>query len=251
LARFFSFFSRNSPGQSPPRANQEVILPDVIGEQGVSLINNIGYGMILFSAMDYLMILLPPQFTNPIWEFQTIKRLIEQAGVPLIGFAFVFYRPLASIRPRSLYLLRFLSWLCLIIGITYLLMVPLAIVNTGRISLIGQNETNSQVKARTTQIEEIEKALERGLKPKELSVLAQGIGLSKEKIASTNLKEGISEELLKIKTANKAQALQVQNNLRDRNLRDLIKIIFEAALLCILFVWTWTATAWTRLIRAN
>jgi hypothetical protein len=251
LARFFSFFSRNSPGQAPPGSNQEVILPEVIGEQGVSLINNIGYGMILFSAMDYLMILLPPQFTNPIWEFQTIKRLIEQAGVPLIGFAFVFYRPLASIRPRSLYLLRFLSWLCLIIGIIYLLMVPLAIVNTGRISLIGQNETNSQVKFRTTQIEDIEKALSKGLKPRELTLVAQGIGLSKDKIASSNLKESITEELQKIKSANQTQALQVQKNLRDRNLRDLVKIIFEAALLCILFVWTWTATAWARMLRVN
>jgi hypothetical protein len=251
LANFFSFLSRSNPGKPPGQMVPDVSLPPFIGEQGVNLLNNIGYGMLLFGALNYLMTLIPPNFTNPVWEMQTIRRLLDQAGVPLIGFAFVFYRPLAAIRPRSLYLLRTLSWLCLMLGIVFLLMLPLAIVNTGRISLLGQNSANQQVNARSQQIEQVEKAINKGLKPNELKTLAQGLGLSQEKIKSGNLAENLLEELIKIRSANQTQSQLVQKSQQRRNLQELIKIIFETIGLAVLFILIWATTAWTRQLRVG
>lgn len=251
MAKFFSFFSRPQPGGLPGQPATDVPLPPFIGEQGVNILNLVGYGMLIFGLLNYVMTLIPPQFTNPVWELQIIRRLLDQAGVPLIGFGLVFYRPLASIRPRGLYFLRALSWLCLVLALMFLLMLPLAIVNTGRVSLLNQNQTNQQVKVRSEQIEQVEKAIERGLKVSELRTLAQGLGLAPEKINSPELAKNLLTELQTIRNTNQEQALQVQSNLRKRNTQDLIKITIETLGLATLFVLIWLNTAWTRQLRVG
>lgn len=251
MANFFSFLSRKNLDKPPGQMVPDVMLPPFIGEQGVNLLNNVGYGMLIFGALNYVMILIPPQFTNPIWELQIIRRLLDQAGVLLIGFAFVFYRPLASMRPRSLYLLRALSWLCLILGIIFLLMLPLAIVNTGKVSLMGQNQTNQQVEVRSQQIDQVEKAVKKGLKPNELTTLAQGLGVSPEKIKSPDLAQNLLEELQKVRNSNQEQTLRAQNDLRKRNLQELIKVMLETIGLCVLFILIWVNTAWARQLRVG
>ncbi|MDX1976318.1 MAG: HpsJ family protein, partial [Pseudanabaenaceae cyanobacterium bins.68] len=246
MAKFFSFFSRPQPDRPPGQPVADVPLPPFIGEQGVNLLNLVGYGMLIFGLLNYVMTVIPPQFTNPVWELQIIRRLLDQAGVPLIGFGFVFYRPLASMRRRGLYLLRVLSWLCLVLGLVFLLMLPLAIVNTGRVSLLSQDQTNQQVKVRAEQIDQVEKAIQKGLRPNELRTLAQGLGLAPQKINSPELAKNLLAELQRIRNANQDQALELQSNLRKRSTQDLIKTTIETLGLATLFVLMWLNTAWTR-----
>ena len=110
---------------SKPNKPQPIWLPEIILECSESLLHIIGYIFLIFAVLDYLIILIPPQFTNSVWEFQTMGQLVERSAIPLIGLVLVFYRPEQAVDRWELRLLKLISWLCLLIGIFYLMMLPL------------------------------------------------------------------------------------------------------------------------------
>jgi hypothetical protein len=97
------------------------------------LVHLLGYGLLAFSLLDYIHIVTAPRFTDPVWEFQTIGALVEHAAIPLLGLILVFYRHEGYIGKREKNFLGFLSWLCLLLGLLYLLMLPLGVADTWRI----------------------------------------------------------------------------------------------------------------------
>ena len=46
----------------------------------------LGGGILALLLLDYAVLLIPPQFTNPVWEFQTIGQLIERAWAPILAY---------------------------------------------------------------------------------------------------------------------------------------------------------------------
>ncbi|MEB3247842.1 MAG: HpsJ family protein [Merismopediaceae bacterium] len=105
--------------------------------QALNVFHWLGYGLLLLTLFDWIDTLTPLKFMNPLWEFQTIGALVEKVVVPLLGFVLIFSGANWARRAWERSLLKVLSWLALVLGILYLLMVPLGILNTVRL-----NETN-------------------------------------------------------------------------------------------------------------
>lgn len=98
-----------------------------------AIVNAFGYALVIFSLVEYANILIPLQLTNSQWEFETFGRLVENVWGFVIGFAFIFFRTDRTMRKLHLRWLSFLSWLVLLMGILYFLMVPLTILNAWRL----------------------------------------------------------------------------------------------------------------------
>ncbi len=101
--------------------------------RSVALLRLAGYGLLLLSLFDYINIFTPPRFTNPVWEFQVMGEMVEKMPVPLIGFAFVFFGKDAYRKDLEEIAIKVLSWLALVLGIMFLLLIPLGVNNTLRI----------------------------------------------------------------------------------------------------------------------
>lgn len=48
-----------------------------------------GYTLLSLFLLDLLAILIPFNFTNPVWEFQLANQLVERAPVPILALIFV------------------------------------------------------------------------------------------------------------------------------------------------------------------
>jgi hypothetical protein len=116
-----------------------------------------GYVLLLLSALDVAMIVLPPDIFNPQWEFDTLGRLVERVPVPLIGLALVFYGGLRYRRPLEKLCLRPLALITVGVGVCYLLMIPLGIANSIRLQHLSQTQESvlqDQQRSRYQQLEQ-------------------------------------------------------------------------------------------------
>lgn len=69
-----------------------VYLSEVVEQRSHSLMPLLGYCLLTFALFDYVYIVIPLNFTNPVWELKTLGGLVEHAPVYLLGLLLVFYR---------------------------------------------------------------------------------------------------------------------------------------------------------------
>ncbi|HEY9878526.1 MAG TPA: HpsJ family protein [Leptolyngbyaceae cyanobacterium] len=115
----------------------------------------VGIITILSALLDYVVLLVPPNLTNPQWQLATTTQLVDRGIVPLVGIALLLTGSWIensvgrSDRGRSLAQdLRF--WACLlgsILGLAYLL---LSVLHVNSVRLTSQ-QALSQVTAEATQ----------------------------------------------------------------------------------------------------
>lgn len=108
-----------------------------------------GYALLALSLLDIINIFVLPGFTNPAWEFQMASNLVERSPVPLIGLVLVL------VGEKNFRIFQFLSKACLVVGILFLLLLPLVISSAWRI----QQQNTDQIFQQKTQIEEFKKQL--------------------------------------------------------------------------------------------
>ncbi|MBP0011601.1 MAG: HpsJ family protein [Roseofilum sp. SBFL] len=140
-------FSSSKPPKEPLIWPSETTL-----QRSESILHTIGYILLALAVVDYLIILTPLQLTNPLWEFQTIGRIVEHSPVPLIGLAFIFYRGPSPLHRRELYLLKILSWVCILVGILYFIIIPLGIQNALRLNQINTAQLNNSISQQQQQL---------------------------------------------------------------------------------------------------
>src|SRR3712207_1052054 len=117
-------------------------------QQGsMTIVRLLGYGLLLLALFDIIEMFVPPNFMNPAWEFQTIGALVERVPVPLIGLVLVFFGELHSRSTWEIPILKVLSWLTLLFGIFFFLLIPLGLVNTIRLN----TQNVAQIKTVSTQ----------------------------------------------------------------------------------------------------
>ncbi|MDX1978253.1 MAG: HpsJ family protein [Pseudanabaenaceae cyanobacterium bins.68] len=239
-----------SPSKSPSQLPTGIMLSN--WEKGASLINQIGYGILIFSAIDYAVILIPFRITNPAWELEAIKQLINQVIVLLVGLVFVFYRPMNINRKLTKFVLAAFSWLCLLLGVLYLLMLPLAMINVGRVTLIQQNNINARLSQELGVFDEQAKRVSRpGITERELQGWAQIARLTPERLArdkaaNISLQQSI---LNQFKTGREATTIRTQQNLsslQKQSIKETISVILRGMIASVSLVWIWFSTRWAR-----
>ena len=129
-------------------------------QQTASIAHWIGYGLLIFTLFEWAYLLIPLKVMNPRWEFQTMGGLVEQVVVPLLGFGLVFFGADLSRKCWEFALLKGLSWLCLLLGLLYLLLLPLGVVNTVRLDGINQRNLVSNQDQRLEVISQVKGQVE-------------------------------------------------------------------------------------------
>lgn len=122
----------------------------------------VGYSLLVLALFDFIHILVPPQFMNPTWEFQTIGKLVERVPVSLLGLMLVFYGEGELRQKWEITLLKLLSWTSLLVGVLFLLLIPLLVVDGWRLENQINTQMNSQLTQQLSSLQQLEDKLSKG-----------------------------------------------------------------------------------------
>ncbi len=196
-----------------------------------------GYVLLALSALDIVATLVPPDFFNPEWEFRTIGRLVERVPVPLIGLVLVFYGGLRYRRPFEKFFLRPLALLAIAAGIGYLLLIPLSISNSVRLSEgIRQNKYPTQQSLQSnqqlTQFKQLEQQISTASPEKVVSVVTQfKLPISAEaKSDPSSLKAKVLSQIQQNQRALENQLQEASNAQQQQHLKNTVKWVLGALL---------------------
>lgn len=240
-------------GEEEGRSRRTIQASEVGRGRTATIGRIIGYGLLLYALLDYLYLLIPPQLSNPAWQFETMGQMVERVWAPLLGFWFIFYGAQFQVRKIEAFLLRFLSWMALLLGIFYFLMLPLGINNTIRLN----DRTNTQIEAQLSQqVQQLQQQKEQlgQINNQQLQNLFAEFNRqnpSAEIQSPQQLQERILSELETNQQNLQTQANIARSNQRRVLLKNSVKWNIGALLSGFLFVIIWALTDWVRSLRGN
>lgn len=217
----------------------------------LSIIRWVGYGLLILALFDVIEIFIPARFMNPSWEFQTIGALVERVAVPLIGFVLVFFAGLNERGRVEVIVLKILSWLTLLLGIIYFIIVPLGIVNTVRIN----TQINRQITVRLNQqksvIEQVKKTVDGPINESQMQQLLARLngGRAPEIESPEELQQAKKQVSTFINQGENQLTKQVEvarSNQQFNLLKKSIKWNLGALIAGALFITMWRSTIWAR-----
>jgi hypothetical protein len=220
----------------------------------IRLLRLVGYVLLLLSCLDIISLFIPPRFMNPEWEFQVMTDLVERVAVPLIGLALVFYQDIRLRVKLEIVLLKGFSWAALGVGVAYLLLLPLVVVNSFRLdaTLIGQ--ANTFVDQRMTQTEQIQQRLRQAGSKTEVNALftrlsGQALPPTLAEKELPELKRDLLATIDKGKPDIRKQAEATGVAQRLKLLKTALKTFLGALISGFCFIYIWSLTRWTRRLR--
>lgn len=209
----------------------------------------IGYSLLTLCFVDLIYVLVPPEFTNPVWEYQTIGDLIKLVPVPLLALMLIFYGETVLRSNLERLALRLLSWLTLVAGIVLLLLIPLVVTDAARINRFNNNQIDTQVSQQTVQLDETKNQLEKAT-PEELRNLVpipdQSGNLPNLPTTPEQAKTQILTNIDRAREKAQTQADQARNNVRRNLFKNTIKLTVESFIAGFSFAYIWVKTDWAR-----
>jgi hypothetical protein len=247
-------FSTASPKKNKTRLNSvrdaNIFFDEVANKQSYKLINIAGYIILSLVFFDYLFLGFPPQIFNPTWELQTLGRVIETLWAPILGFILVFYRRQEySVKKRELKLLSWLSRCALILGICYLLAVPLLITDTFRIVRDNYAQLTWQLTNRNHKVEQFSQQLEL-VNDSQLSNFRQQY--PEYFVDSASSPQEIKQKILQKIEREKQQSQEtLEQNFAKQKMSAIkmsVKWLLQALIGGTFFILMWRYTKWIRVI---
>ena len=221
----------------------------------MSLFRLAGYSLLALAFFDYINIFVPLPFGSLNRELQMVVQLIELVPIPLLGFILVFQN---SEKPRGLkeiYLLKIISWSSLIVGLLFLLLIPIIFTVNWLINNQNQLQINQRVQQTTSELQIFDKRISQVKKAEDFQNILRGLknkGVSFEIINSEALeqtKSQISLEVTKAKTLVKKQAAQRAKQSRLIMFKNIIKYLVGAVVSGIFFIYCFFETVWVRKLK--
>ena len=223
---------------------------EIQGEQGFSIyrLRWIGYGLLILSLLDTIAVLIPANFGNRVWELQTIGAVVERVPVPLLAMALIFFGEGYDRRRLEDIFLKVLSWVCLVLALVFLLMLPLGIFGTIFVNNQNDKQITTQANQQLVQLQQVEERLNKG-SPEDLKNLAgelTRLGVQADTNNPQELKTQILARITPAKERLQAQSTAVQSNQRLGLLKNAVKWLLGALISSVLFLTIWRGTDWAR-----
>ncbi len=240
------------PGWRTPREkglNGSVYLSMNVEKHSHLLVRLLGYGLLVFSLIDYIDILVPSRFTDPSWEFQTIVALVEHAVVPFMGLIFVFYRHRGYVGKWELYFLKFLSWFSLLVGLLYLLALPLGVADTWRIYQRIDAQIATQISQQIQQFQQIKGQLHQATTDEQIKQIVNSLSPNSHSLEIKNPQASKDQLLAKISLAEesiKSKANSTRTSQNKTLFKNSLRSHLGALVAGTLFIWIWSLTSWAR-----
>jgi len=230
--------------------NGSVYLSILVEERSHLLLRLLGYGLLLFALVDYIDIIIPPHFTNPSWEFQTIGALVEHAAIPLMGLTFIFYRHEGYMVNLEKKLLGLLSWVSLLMGLLYLLALPLGIADTWRIYNSVNAQVEAQLSQQSQQLQQIKGQMNQATTDEQINRLLASLVPQARSQEIKHPQASKAQFLAQISQAEKnikIQADSARTNQGQVLIKNSVKWHIGALIAGVLFIWIWYFADWTRI----
>lgn len=215
----------------------------------------VGYGLLVMAAVDISFLMIPPQFMNPLWEFQTVGAIVERIPVTLLGIVLVYYGERSDRAPIEGFILKYLSWISLIAAVVLLLMIPLNISNSFRIYDQQNATVNSQFVNQKDTIQKFKEQLKTAVSKEEIGIILQqqakqSINIP-DSVNTQKLKAEIIANLQKNQDAITSQAQSFRAQKRSLLIKQCLKWNIGALIAAILFFMIWKNTSWSRIQIVN
>ncbi|MBD0307150.1 MAG: hypothetical protein ICV80_03110 [Microcoleus sp. T1-bin1] len=223
---------------------------DIQGDQGFSIyrLRWIGYGLLILSVLDTIATLIPANFGNRLWELQTIGAIVERVPVPLLAMALIFFGEGYDRRGLENLFLKLLSWVCLLLGLVFLLMLPLGIFGTIYVNNQNNQQIDTQAKQQFAQLQQVEERLTKG-SPEDLRTLAgelSRLGVPANTDNPEKLKDQILSRITPAKERLQTQKAAVQSSQRLGLFKNALKWLLGALISSVLFFTLWRGSDWAR-----
>lgn len=220
----------------------------------IRMLRLVGYVLLLLSCFDIISLFIPARFMNPEWEVQVMTELVERVAVPLIGLALVFYQDIRLRVKLEIVLLRGFSWAALGVGVAYLLLLPLLVVNSFRLDTVLIGQANTFVEQRMTQTEQIQQRLRQAISKTEVNALftrwsGQAIPSILMDKDLPELKRDLLATIDKGKPNIRKQAEATGLEQRLKLLKTVLKTFLGAVISGFCFLYIWSLTTWIRQLR--
>jgi hypothetical protein len=212
----------------------------------LALLRVIGYVFLVFFLFDFVDTLIPLRLTNASWEFQTFGALVEKVPVLFLAYAMIYLGRNFGRKRLEQFLLSLITSLALILGLIYLMMIPIGLVNTNRLLNVNHQQTlqldiqiaqvkKAQTKLKTTNTQsELQQILSRDLGNN--SPLPKLENLEQVNTLKNRLTAVISDGELKLKE--QAQSLK---DARLEVLKKSVKWNLGSLLSAVLLFYIWRA----------
>ncbi len=216
-----------------------------------NLLRFAGYGLLLLAFANFVDALVPPKFgQDATWEFSTLAKLVGTSPVPIIGLILIFYGESAARSAFGKNILKFLSWLSLLLSILYVVMLLIGISATIRIN--NDNTTKASF-ALSQQITQFTTAKENLKNTNDANLLKVAELLEKRspniklnKTNPTELRTQIETEIVKNENEAKATVAESQNRASNQLKKQAAKSYFEAIVSAFVLFGIWNQTKWAR-----
>ena len=202
----------------------------------------VGYGLLLLTLFDVVSAIIPPQFSNPGWQFQTAGGFVERSAVPLIGFILVFFDGQDARKKRELLVLRLLSWIALLTGVFYLALVIVFFITPPTLNDLAQKQVNAQFEPRIAQAKQIQAQL-KTLQPAQIEAAMKANRIAGDPQAFKAAQEQNAVTTEKNLTL---QSTLTSNSQRLALIKNAVKWALGALVTGVLFIRIWAGTAWAR-----
>lgn len=226
----------------PPRSPVENSAQPIAVGYLFRLARVLGYGLLLISLIDFLYVLIPAKFMDPVWEYQFVGNLIKLVPVPLLALVLVFAGDGVERQEIEWPLLKFFSWLTLVLSVILFLLMPLTVANTLRINQFNNEQINSQVNQQRQQMEANWTELQQAT-PQQLQNL---LAASNTALSPEDARAQILSNLNQAKEQADSKANQARANVKQNLIKNSLKLVSESFLGSLLFLYAWLVSGWAR-----
>lgn len=210
----------------------------------------LGYGLLVLAFFDLIETFTSVELMNALSQFQTIGTLVERVPVTLIGLVLVFFGGLDERNKWELLLLKCLSWLTLLVGILFILLIPLGIGNTVQINNILTAQVNTQYEQKISQVKGFEDRLKQAT-PENILDVVKRQGSSAAGKTPQQIKDELLSKVDKSKAEFKTQADASKWQQQKSYLKKAVKWNLGALISGFLFISIWKYTDRVRTARIS
>jgi hypothetical protein len=207
----------------------------------VGIFRRVGYGLLLLALFDLLATLLPLNLMNPLWQFETMGAIVERVAVPLIGLVLVFFGEEKFRSSLEQNFLKFIRWLCLLVGVLFFLLIPLGITSTLQVKKVNDTQMGEQFKQQKSRIDRVERQLN-SIQDQELENFIKSQGRTLDGQTPQQARQQFIEKINKDKSQLKNQFEQAKATRRLTLLKNLAKWSLGALVSGVLFIYIWFLT---------
>lgn len=211
--------------------------------------NWLGYILLFVSTIDYILILYPPQLTNPAWELQAFTRMVDNAWFLMLALILVFIPTRNSIRRYELNFLSLLRWSMLVGGAVFILLIPLGVINTQRINQNVTVQIGRQESVRQEQLDNLQNAIEtQNIAPRQGRQLAEALGVEVSP-SDPSFKEALIQRIQEQKQELRQRVAIAKGDRFRQLLRQAVRTHIGALLIGSFLVRLWWESRWVKEVK--